>query len=837
MLIPRQKHSNGSGISVKKFPNSSIEIKPIYKKMPQHNPVNQLLSTAAAGNGVIGDVDALLTPMANTGKVNDSSGGGAGIINKERTERNLWRNDEVMEMLAVMQQTKALEKLNDKTVKSENVFKDVAAIMYKNGFVKKSHVQIWTKWKFLKSTYMTSRRNGIIPRMIPQEVYDTIHLMITNHNQGMSECGTSTTASMDGDNSNTGHVSRGSIDGATGPKIDSIDGNQPTERSFDMAHPIFGFSLGLVKDEPSDTGYNAIENNNVDPLSETQISNNTREKVPAPEITTKSIAENPPKKTLEIPHRGRGRPPKPKILPAATSTPTTAANATASPAATGPPNLQQMPPLRVAPFAKAANTINALTASRPPPPLTMPPSPRQIQITSIPNTSVTTKTTNNNSSKPLPKKILPKLSLPNELQATTTAMRFLKDLQTTNRASSPSNKHYPKLKQVPMRKTPYSLRPDRLIPDLDETFSPPRAELSAQADRFQQEAVVVNNSQPTQNGGFRKRRLDWSQQQRNTPTKFRKIPSDDEDILPPPPAIQQPSQHINLQKEESRRYGKHLHNVISDLSTNMRQIQNQMMREFFDKQHELLQKEHEFQMQQDRMIMETFQLQTYEIMKSVKELVGSITTITRRNEQLVEQHLSSNCNQEIIEHEELQNLGENHEEGEESIHNGEEMDSQDGMETSEMNHNENEFSQEDMVVQQQEEAEVDVNCQEQDETQDHQDNEVDSEHGYPGNPCDGDEQDGVQIQLQQHDEQMHQQSQSQDNETQNANGGIVGDDEDDDEDDDDDDDATDDDSDSDDVSSTTTDNEGIDGDSRHMMNGIPAANLEEMLSTELTEED
>lgn len=221
--------------------------------MPQHSHINQLLSTAAAGNGVIGDVDALLTPMANSGKQSvDMANSSGGSNSKERAERNLWRNDEVMEMLAVMQQTKALEKLNDKTVKSENVFKDVAAIMHKNGFIKKSHVQIWTKWKFLKSTYMTSRRNGVIPRMIPQEVYETIHLMITTYNQGMSECGTSTTASMDGDNSNAGHVSRASLDGPAS-KTAITESNQ-TENNFDMAHPIFGFSLGLVKDEPSDTG-------------------------------------------------------------------------------------------------------------------------------------------------------------------------------------------------------------------------------------------------------------------------------------------------------------------------------------------------------------------------------------------------------------------------------------------------------------------------------------------------------------------------------------------------------------------------------------------------------
>ncbi|XP_061401858.1 protein split ends-like, partial [Musca vetustissima] len=734
--------------------------------MPQHNHINQLLSTAAAGNGVIGDVDALLTPLANTGKNNDSqnnssSGAGGGSNSKERTERNLWRNDEVMEMLVVMQQTKALEKLNDKTVKSENVFKDVAAIMHKNGFIKKSHVQIWTKWKFLKSTYMTSRRNGVIPRMIPHDIYETIHQMITTYNQGMSECGTSTTASMDGDNSNAGHVSRASVDGG-GPaaKLAGNDANQ-TGDNFDMAHPIFGFSLGLVKDEPTDTGYNAVENNKTETATENQLNGTISEKVQIPDKPTNTVIENQTKKTLEIPHRGRGRPPKQKILPAATSTPITTVT-------TALPNLQQMPPLRVAPFAKAPNSSNALAASRPPPPLTMPPSPRQIQIATIPTISVTPKISNNNNpAKVGQRKLLPKLSMPpNEIQ-NAAALRLLNDLQTSRASSASPSNNYPKLKQVPMRKTPYSLRPERLIPDLEESISPPRAELQVNGERFpqqiqqqqQQEGTAMISGQVTQNGvSYRKRRLDWSQQQRNTPTKFRKIPSDDEDM----PVLQQP-QPLPNQKEESRRYGKHLQNVIIDLSTNMRQIQTQMMREFFDKQHELLQKEHEFQMQQDRMIMETFQMQTYEIMKSVKELVGSIAT--RRND-MEEQHLNSQSNQELIEHEEFHNLGESHE-----LDNEEAVDSQDGM----GEHPEHEFSTEEMVQQEQEDAEAEAE-EENNETHGNHDNEQETVQSYPENP-DIDEQDGVQIQLQQHDEQMqHQSSQSQDdNESQeNVNGDCGG---------------------------------------------------------------
>ncbi|GBP02944.1 hypothetical protein EVAR_68941_1 [Eumeta japonica] len=49
-------------------------------------------------------------------------------------------------------------------------------------------------------------------------------------------------------------------------------------------------------------------------------------------------------------------------------------------------------------------------------------------------------------------------------------------------------------------------------------------------------------------------------------------------------------------------------------------MQTDMMRDFFNKQNELLEREHRFQRQQDDLIMKTFQEQTREIMYSVKQL-------------------------------------------------------------------------------------------------------------------------------------------------------------------------------------------------------------------------
>lgn len=244
MIIRRQLYPNNK-VPMKKNPDSGMEHKQIYKKLPQTqtNSCNKLLETTSAGSKVVQEVDTLLTPINSNQKMSED----LQSQSKERTERNLWRNDEVMEMLYTMQQVKALEKLNDKTVKSENVFKDIEVIMHRNGFKKKSHVQIWTKWKFLKSTYMTSKRNGVIPRMIPPQIYETIHQMVN----GLNDSSNSANCSIDGDGSS---VSGMVISGVEGGVSNAAVTTGEDDDSFGMAHPIFGFRLGMVKSEPADTG-------------------------------------------------------------------------------------------------------------------------------------------------------------------------------------------------------------------------------------------------------------------------------------------------------------------------------------------------------------------------------------------------------------------------------------------------------------------------------------------------------------------------------------------------------------------------------------------------------
>ncbi|XP_075146819.1 martik [Haematobia irritans] len=801
MLLPQQ-HSNVNLISIIESNNSGLEVKPIFKKMPQHNPINKLLSTAATGNGVIGDVDALLTPIAKQDLLNPNGSNSF----KERNERNLWRNDEVMEMLFIMQQINALDKLNDKTVKSENVFKDVEIIMHKNGFVKKSHVQIWTKWKFLKSTYMTSRRNGVIPRMIPQEIYNILHQMISNYYQGLNESGNSTTGSMDGDSSShaavTGNMSTSGREDTDNnstavAKLELSDSKLPLE-----------VQMSLVKNEPSDTGYDAIENK-VE-VSNKQIPNEMLEKS-TPINKQSNVQGKQPKKTLEIPYRGRGRPPK--NLSMVSSTPN---GRQPSPATT---RLSvQMPPLRVAPFAsKTANTTNALAASRPPPPLTMPPTSRPIRIANLSalNDPLMKNCAAAKFSQP---KLMPKPTAPPQQQQqqqvnvnTSHSMRLPKDVQSNRQSSTPSPS-YPKLKQVPMRKTPYSLRPDRVIPDLDESFSPPNTPNryedvpSTSGHMFLQE-----NGNIYQNGINRKRRLDWPPPPPNqgVPTKLRKIPSDYVGDPTPPPMATKHTHKSDIG------YGKLLQSVIVDFSTTLRKVQTQMMKEFFNKQQELMQREHEFQMQQDRLIMETFQIQTFEIMRSVKELVENVT-VQRREEENKEANMEGTPQGYHKDRRESQD-GENQHQDHNDIDGGD-MDYGDGEAEDEHNDPELEnimYSEEGM--QQEHHAEHEINGHDNGETEtredhseelnQHQDQDREAEDTPQTH-----EQENLPQQLQLHDEQ--------------SLSGASDDDDDEDDDDDDEDDST--------SSDSSNDNEEVDN-GPTLMNGNDDLNALQM--PQLTDEE
>lgn len=91
-----------------------------------------------------------------------------------KPERNLWREDEMLTMLDIFKDYKALELLNDKNNKGEEIFQDIEKEMSKMGYRKKSFNQIWTKWKFLKSAYTTSRRSNNFPNYLTLDVYQAI---------------------------------------------------------------------------------------------------------------------------------------------------------------------------------------------------------------------------------------------------------------------------------------------------------------------------------------------------------------------------------------------------------------------------------------------------------------------------------------------------------------------------------------------------------------------------------------------------------------------------------------------------------------------------------------
>ncbi|XP_055857253.1 uncharacterized protein LOC129920094 [Episyrphus balteatus] len=131
--------------------------------------------TAAGGTGTSDIEMPTSTPTTTTTIINNNR--------IEKPERNLWREQEMLTVLQIIREKKLLPLLNDKTVRSEAVFRKVEKEMFERGFCKKNFQQIWTKWKFLKSTYMTSRRVHQIPKIIPLEVYESLDELLSTEFQ------------------------------------------------------------------------------------------------------------------------------------------------------------------------------------------------------------------------------------------------------------------------------------------------------------------------------------------------------------------------------------------------------------------------------------------------------------------------------------------------------------------------------------------------------------------------------------------------------------------------------------------------------------------------------
>lgn len=165
---------------------------------------------------------------------------------KVKPERNLWREDEILTLLRIFRDNNYVELLSDKTTKSENVFRGLVDKMSKFGYSKKNYQQIWTKWKFLKSTYMTSRRANVIPKVITTKTYlalDNLLSGVFNSHQNYSD------GESFYDNGSRYDSEVSSICSNTNNNSISVTNNNSVSSGFGMQHPIFGDMTDRLEDD------------------------------------------------------------------------------------------------------------------------------------------------------------------------------------------------------------------------------------------------------------------------------------------------------------------------------------------------------------------------------------------------------------------------------------------------------------------------------------------------------------------------------------------------------------------------------------------------------------
>ncbi|XP_022212671.2 uncharacterized protein LOC111067712 [Drosophila obscura] len=594
----------------------------------QSQNINSLISTAASGNGVVGDVDGLLMPMRITEHHSPPPAdmltgpgvgvGGAGAKNdvvvhtNSRPERNLWSRPEMLEMLSIMQNINALERLHDRNTKSEHVFRQVEMIMRSKGYVKKSSIQIWTKWKFLKSTYNTTTRYGTgVPKVVPEEVYRVLCRMLGG-----------------GD----GHNVSGSIS-ECGNSMDSSK-TMGEEDEMGVEHPIFGFRLGLVKPEPIDTGYetapkDVISEPDLEAFNHEALDCGDPDYVPHMPIIV-SVKHEP---DMDLGMDDTNTPPP--TAPASPTPPPVSVELNADEDSnhvyTSTPT---MPPLRVASFAKdelKRPTRGILQIDRPPPSLTqMGPLPGQHD--KLTRSMALQSTSSINFVHPTSKLMLPRKQpgrLPREISVQPAGMR---------------------LKSVPMRETGYSLRPERMIPDLGHSISPPhsptpsppiysqstlrgpppRYPMPPQAESISRQSQFQSQQQPQQ----RKRRMGQSQglAAPPVPVKLQRSSNVIESTpknsrAAPQPEARSMPEDVRNSKEEQKERRKRQHEdlftkELTHLANGMRNAQKEMLEDFFKQQRKFARSEHLFQMKQDSMVMTALRKQTDALLQVANELIG-----------------------------------------------------------------------------------------------------------------------------------------------------------------------------------------------------------------------
>ncbi|XP_037950191.1 1-phosphatidylinositol 3-phosphate 5-kinase-like [Teleopsis dalmanni] len=577
MLMPNQPY-NSSNFYV----NSNINM--------QHH-INNLLSTAANGQR---DVDALLSPIKKPQSRADL-----------KPERNLWRTDEILRMLIIMQNINAVELLNHKNLKSETVFRNIEQQMHECGYRKKSYSQIWTKWKFLKSTYTTSKRNNTIPKMIAMEIYEQLHQMLDN----VCNESSNSNASNDGDSSNGAHLTVSGLE-STCPENDTnckkpkrkLEENcSEEENGLDMAHPIFGFRLGLVKSEPVDNGYETNTNNSSTETDMNNQNNTAMDTTSLPPSTDFSVSikkeivepQSPPPLVMS------NAPPELYINKQIQITPIQkliVSPNTVRPLTPGEIKKNApLPPLRIAPFAKSTNANALKPRERSPPPLT---------IKAIPQQKLSSGISKKNIHNSLPPRLLQK---PVHVSPTPVRLTKANELQANAFRLKPHIK-------------------DSEIPDFGATTPtiPQQQFFSIYQDEPSTSQQAMLNAKQTKS---RKRRLEIPP----PPAPCKKI------IITPATSKSTENKNIvyntaqrmklkDLFEEEkqtsSAQEQKDLfENELIELNNSLLQVQREVLSEFFKQQMEIARSEHEFQLKQDQMIMETFQAQSNYLMEAAKKLI------------------------------------------------------------------------------------------------------------------------------------------------------------------------------------------------------------------------
>ncbi|XP_067614753.1 uncharacterized protein mrt [Eurosta solidaginis] len=705
MLMPRIPYHLTNGYS----PEMSIAL----NMQHQQQHINQLLNTAATGTGIVGDVDALLTPIQN-------SNNPAPARTEVGRERNLWRTNEIMEVLKIMQEINAIEMLSVKTVKSELIFRKVERIMFSRGFRKKSHVQIWTKWKFLKSTYSTSRRNGIIPKMIPQLIYDEIRKMLQNANntsssgRSASNCGNSAT-SLDGDSSNLDLANNNGgslndseliisgVEGGYDGSKSSLEGGggvgDESDEETGLAHPIFGFRLGLVKQEPSDTGYEPAatvkKKDTTDHIQfQTEIKKEVTDACDSPVASTSTTPQPP---VEDESHNKRQSAPEIMILSRRVAPPTSAdptstnkspttgtSNATSTPngvissrssSANTTPVPSQLPPLRIAPFAKVSpNEVTTTTSAAnlpPPPPLAMNPTSSALRLNSAYSSNAYAMADKRNAAMNARNSSTPPTMLNYQRRLISNHLQKPQASQSVTVST----------RLPPVLDPSYMRHQEVVVPDLDATPAPPEYQSSQPFYGFPDGPSTSQQAQQ-QLLDIRKRRLGTSS---SIPPKRILRPPEQQfanRLTPRQAALEfgggedfeegyqngivedhgmprsysytststtqrPPTTEPTTSNRAARDRDQITSKVLQDVALSLRQMQREVVNEFFKRQMKLAREEHEFQKQQDELLMQAFKDQAMQFQQMSKQLMGSAVKIEKRKKRLEKQARKQMLNNEI----------------------------------------------------------------------------------------------------------------------------------------------------------------------------------------------